>query len=51
MDKAQIGDVAGATIATFQDVLHLTPRGRFDIDLYEEFLPTTRQDIRLQDPV
>ena len=35
MDKAQIGDVAGATIATFQDVLHLTPRGRFDIDLYE----------------
>jgi structure-specific recognition protein 1 len=35
MAKAQIGDVAGATIITFQDVLHLTPRGRFDIDLYE----------------
>jgi structure-specific recognition protein 1 len=35
MEKASIGDVAGATIATFQDVLHLTPRGRFDIDLYE----------------
>ena len=35
MDKAEIGDVAGDTIATFQDVLHLTPRGRFDIDMYE----------------
>ena len=35
MDKADIGDVAGDTIATFQDVLHLTPRGRFDIDMYE----------------
>ncbi|KAK5078710.1 FACT complex subunit [Lithohypha guttulata] len=35
MDKAEIGDVAGTTFATFQDVLHLTPRGRFDIDLYE----------------
>lgn len=35
MNKAEIGDVAGDTYATFQDVLHLTPRGRFDIDLYE----------------
>lgn len=35
MDKAEIGDVAGTTIATFQDILHLTPRGRFDIDMYE----------------
>lgn len=35
MDKADIGDTAGDTIATFQDVLHLTPRGRFDIDMYE----------------
>ncbi|OQU95908.1 hypothetical protein CLAIMM_02064 [Cladophialophora immunda] len=35
MDKAEIGDVAGATFATFQDILHLTPRGRFDIDMYE----------------
>lgn len=26
MDKAEIGDVAGATFATFQDILHLTPR-------------------------
>ncbi|DAA79651.1 TPA_exp: Uncharacterized protein A8136_0424 [Trichophyton benhamiae CBS 112371] len=35
MDKAEIGDVAGDTFATFLDVLHLTPRGRFDMDMYE----------------
>ncbi|KAI1003174.1 FACT complex subunit [Podosphaera aphanis] len=35
MDKAEIGEVAGDTFATFLDVLHLTPRGRFDIDMYE----------------
>ncbi|KAI9788300.1 MAG: FACT complex subunit [Peltula sp. TS41687] len=35
MDKAEIGDVAGDTFATFLDVLHLTPRGRFNIDMYE----------------
>ncbi|KAI0480505.1 hypothetical protein GGR56DRAFT_626361 [Xylariaceae sp. FL0804] len=35
IDKAQIGEVAGDAIATFLEVLHLTPRGRFDIDMYE----------------
>ncbi|KAH8595950.1 FACT complex subunit pob-3 [Bisporella sp. PMI_857] len=35
MEKAEIGEVAGDTLATFLDVLHLTPRGRFDIDMYE----------------
>lgn len=35
MERADIGEVAGTTIATFLDILHLTPRGRFDIDLYE----------------
>lgn len=35
IEKAQIGETAGDTIATFLDVLHLTPRGRFDIDMYE----------------
>ncbi|KAH9868550.1 FACT complex subunit, partial [Plenodomus biglobosus] len=35
MDKAEIGEVAGDTYATFLDILHLTPRGRFDIDMYE----------------
>lgn len=34
MEKADIGDTAGDTVATFPDVLHLTPRGRFDIDMY-----------------
>ncbi|THX90121.1 SSrecog-domain-containing protein [Aureobasidium pullulans] len=38
MDRAEIGEVAGATFATFLDILHLTPRGRFDIDLYESSL-------------
>ncbi|KAK5130303.1 FACT complex subunit [Meristemomyces frigidus] len=36
MDKAEIGEVAGDTFATFLEILHLTPRGRFDIDLYEK---------------
>jgi structure-specific recognition protein 1 len=35
VEKADIGEVAGDTIATFMEVLHLTPRGRFDIDMYE----------------
>lgn len=35
MQRAEIGDVAGDTIATFPEVLFLTPRGRFDIDMYE----------------
>ncbi|KAL3425215.1 structure-specific recognition protein [Phlyctema vagabunda] len=35
VEKAEIGEVAGDTYAQFQDVLHLTPRGRFDIDMYE----------------
>lgn len=36
MDKAEIGEVAGETYATFLDILHLTPRGRFDVYLYEK---------------
>lgn len=35
MEKAEIGEVAGDTFATFLDILHLTPRGRFDVDMYE----------------
>jgi structure-specific recognition protein 1 len=35
LEKADIGETAGDTIATFLDVLHLTPRGRFDIDMYD----------------
>lgn len=67
MDKAEIGDVAGDTFATFLDVLHLTPRYvPFPVILVDDthhvqrairyrhvriFLPVTRQDIRLQDPI
>jgi structure-specific recognition protein 1 len=36
IDKAEIGDVAGDTFASFMDILHLTPRGRFDLDMYEK---------------
>lgn len=36
LEKAEIGDVAGDTYATFLDILTLTPRGRFDIDMYEK---------------
>lgn len=35
LEKAEIGEVAGDTYATFLDILHLTPRGRFDLDMYE----------------
>jgi len=35
IDKAEIGETAGDAIATFLEVLHLTPRGRFDIDMYD----------------
>ncbi|KAF2438796.1 SSrecog-domain-containing protein [Karstenula rhodostoma CBS 690.94] len=35
IEKAEIGEVAGDTFATFLEILHLTPRGRFDIDMYE----------------
>lgn len=36
MARAEIGEVAGDTIAIFKDVLHLTPRGRFEICLYDK---------------
>jgi len=66
MEKADIGEVAGDTFATFLDVLHLTPRfvlssnlsGRTDKSqrsfryrYVRKLLPIARQDIRLQDPV
>lgn len=66
MDKAEIGDVAGDTFATFLDVLHLTPRyvrkcssrmqltppqRPFRYRYVRVLLPATRQDIRLQDPI
>lgn len=37
-DKANIGQVAGEAIVSFSDVLFLTPRGRYDIDIYSSSL-------------
>ncbi|QLG73093.1 hypothetical protein HG535_0E01770 [Zygotorulaspora mrakii] len=39
--KADIGEVAGDSIVSFQDVFFATPRGRYDIDIY-------RNSIRLR---
>jgi structure-specific recognition protein 1 len=67
MEKAEIGEVAGDTFATFLDVLHLTPRyvslcllpsGFTDVTqrtfryrYVRKLLPIARQNIRLQDSV
>lgn len=66
MEKAEIGEVAGDTFATFLDVLHLTPRfvfvavlmgyaddaqRSFRYGYVRELLQITRKDIRLQDPI
>lgn len=67
MEKAEIGEVAGDTYATFLDVLHLTPRyiqfswfaltstnksqRTFRYRYVRELFPPPRQDIRLQNPV
>ncbi|KZT52506.1 SSrecog-domain-containing protein [Calocera cornea HHB12733] len=36
--KAEIGQVLGEYIVEFNDVLLLTPRGRYDLDIYPRFL-------------
>jgi hypothetical protein len=66
MDKAEIGEVAGDTFATFLDILHLTPRWvarrpfegsanslqrTFRHRYVRELLPATRQDVRLQNTI
>ena len=67
MDKAEIGEVAGQTFATFLDILHLTPRYvavnwvKKDILTLEQrtirhrhvrrIIPITRQNLRLQSAV
>ncbi|KAG0141267.1 hypothetical protein CROQUDRAFT_664094 [Cronartium quercuum f. sp. fusiforme G11] len=38
MEKAEIGRVQGEGIVTFPDVLCTTPRGRYDVDMYSDFL-------------
>ena len=39
MEKAEIGEVAGDTFATFLDVLHLTPRLALLTSALEEEIP------------
>ncbi|EEB08001.1 FACT complex component Pob3 [Schizosaccharomyces japonicus yFS275] len=35
-ERADIGQVTGDAIVSFSDILLLTPRGRYDIDMYED---------------
>ncbi|KAF8628646.1 hypothetical protein AX15_003778 [Amanita polypyramis BW_CC] len=37
-EKAEIGQVTGDLILSFEEVLVLTPRGRYDMDMFPEFL-------------
>jgi FACT complex subunit SSRP1/POB3 len=37
-EKASIGEVAGESIVTFTNQLLTTPRGRYDVDMYDKFL-------------
>ena len=37
-EKAEIGQVMGDLILSFEEVLVLTPRGRYDMDMFPEFL-------------
>ncbi|KAH7885252.1 SSrecog-domain-containing protein [Phlebopus sp. FC_14] len=37
-DKADIGQVSGDLVLSFEEVLVLTPRGRYDVDMFLEFL-------------
>lgn len=37
-EKADIGQVTGDMILSFEEVLVVTPRGRYDLDMFSEFL-------------
>ncbi|KDQ09911.1 hypothetical protein BOTBODRAFT_36725 [Botryobasidium botryosum FD-172 SS1] len=37
-EKAEIGQVSGESIVVFKEVLVLTPRGRYDIDMFPTFM-------------
>ncbi|KAK9480404.1 hypothetical protein V1514DRAFT_325333 [Lipomyces japonicus] len=37
-ERADIGQVAGETIVSFTDIMFLTPRGRYDIDMYPLYI-------------
>ena len=37
-EKAELGEVPGNMIVNFEEVLVLTPRGRYDMDMFPDFL-------------
>ncbi|KIY46742.1 SSrecog-domain-containing protein [Fistulina hepatica ATCC 64428] len=37
-EKAELGQVTGDLILSFEEVLIITPRGRYDLDMFPEFL-------------
>jgi structure-specific recognition protein 1 len=37
-DRANIGQITGNMILSFEEVLVLTPRGRYDMDMFPDFL-------------
>lgn len=37
-EKAELGEVSGNMIINFEEVLVLTPRGRYDVDMFPDFL-------------
>ena len=37
-EKADLGEVSGDIIVNFEDILVVTPRGRYDVDMFPEFL-------------
>jgi structure-specific recognition protein 1 len=37
-EKAELGHVSGDIILSFEEVLVLTPRGRYDVDMFPDFL-------------
>lgn len=37
-DKAELGAVSGNMILNFEEVLIVTPRGRYDVDMFPDFL-------------
>lgn len=37
-EKAELGEVSGDMIMSFEEVLVLTPRGRYDVDMFPDFL-------------
>ena len=53
-EKAELGHVSGDTISSFEEILVLMPRGRYDVDMFPDFLhlqgkmygPQSKREIR-----